>query len=32
MYPEGETAEGPLDSLEPDHFKYTITVREIDAP
>jgi transglutaminase-like putative cysteine protease len=32
MYPEGETAEGPLDSLEPDHFKYTITVREIDEP
>jgi transglutaminase-like putative cysteine protease len=30
MYPEGETAEGPLDSLDPEHFKYTITVREID--
>jgi transglutaminase-like putative cysteine protease len=28
MYPQGETAEGPIDSLEPDHFKYGITVHE----
>src|SRR5437667_335413 len=31
MYPQGETANGPLDSLDPDHFKYTITVRETAA-
>jgi len=29
MYPQGETADGRLDSLNPDSFKYTITVREI---
>jgi hypothetical protein len=29
MYPQGETANGPLDSLDPDSFKYTITVKEI---
>jgi len=29
MYPQGETADGRLDSLDPDSFKYTITVREI---
>jgi hypothetical protein len=28
MYPQGETVEGPIDSLEPDRFKYTITVHE----
>jgi transglutaminase-like putative cysteine protease len=28
MYPQGETAEGPIDSLEPDRFKYAITVHE----
>jgi transglutaminase-like putative cysteine protease len=29
MYPQGETAEGRLDSLDPDNFKYTITAKEI---
>jgi transglutaminase-like putative cysteine protease len=29
MYPQSETAEGRLDSLDPDHFKYTITSKEI---
>ena len=29
MYPQAETAEGRLDSLDPDHFKYEITSREI---
>lgn len=29
MYPTGETAQGRLDSLEPDTFKYVITAREI---
>lgn len=29
MYPQAETAEGPLDSLDPDSFKYEITSREI---
>jgi len=28
MYPQAETAEGRLDSLEPDTFKYEITSRE----
>ncbi|MGH9143432.1 MAG: transglutaminase-like domain-containing protein [Vicinamibacterales bacterium] len=28
MYPQGETADGLLDSLDPEHFQYTITVRE----
>ena len=31
MYPEGETAEGRLDSLDPDTFKYTITTKETPA-
>jgi transglutaminase-like putative cysteine protease len=31
MYPQAETAEGRLDSLDPDAFKYTITAREIKA-
>ncbi len=31
MYPQAETAAGPLDSLDPDAFKYTIKVREIAA-
>ena len=31
MYPQGETAEGRRDSLDPDTFKYTITTREIKA-
>ena len=29
MYPEAETAEGRIDPLDPDGFKYRITVREI---
>jgi transglutaminase-like putative cysteine protease len=29
MYPQGETADGHLDSLDPETFKYTITSREI---
>ena len=31
MYPQCETAEGRLDSLDPANFKYTITSREIAA-
>lgn len=30
MYPQGETDNGRLDSLDPDGFKYTITVREVE--
>lgn len=29
MYPQAETAEGRLDSLDPDNFRYQITAREI---
>lgn len=29
MYPNGETAAGRLDSLDPESFKYTITSREL---
>jgi transglutaminase-like putative cysteine protease len=29
MYPQGETAEGRLDSLEPAQFRYAITSREL---
>jgi transglutaminase-like putative cysteine protease len=29
MYPNGETAQGRLDSLEPDMFKYVMTSKEI---
>jgi len=29
MYPQAETAEGRLDQLDPDNFKYDITTREI---
>ena len=29
MYPQAETADGRLDSLDPDTFKYTITTRQI---
>jgi transglutaminase-like putative cysteine protease len=32
MYPQGETAEGPLDSLDPEHFTYSITVHELESP
>ncbi len=31
MYPQGETAEGRLDPLDPDNFKYEITSRELPA-
>ncbi len=31
MYPQCETAEGRLDSLDPDNFKYQITAKEILA-
>jgi transglutaminase-like putative cysteine protease len=29
MYPQAETAEGRLDSLDPDNFKYTISAKEV---
>jgi transglutaminase-like putative cysteine protease len=29
MYPQSETAEGRLDSLDPENFKYTISAKEI---
>jgi hypothetical protein len=29
MYPQSETAEGRLDSLDPDNFKYQITAKEL---
>jgi transglutaminase-like putative cysteine protease len=29
MYPNGETAQGRLDPLDPDAFKYTMTAREL---
>ena len=29
MYPQGETAAGRLDSLDPDNFKYTIGAKEV---
>lgn len=32
MYPQAETAEGRLDSLDPDSFKYEIVVREVAGP
>jgi hypothetical protein len=28
MYPQGETENGPIDSLDPEHFKYSITAHE----
>jgi len=31
MYPNGETAHGRLDQLDPDAFKYTITARELKS-
>ncbi len=31
MYPQAETADGRLDSLSPDTFRYEITTREITA-
>ena len=27
----GETAQGRLDSLDPDNFKYTMTAKEVSA-
>ena len=29
MYPQGETADGRLDSLDPDNFRYQITARQL---
>ena len=29
MYPQAETADGRLDSLNPDNFKYEITSKEV---
>jgi len=29
MYPQAETADGRLDSLDPDSFRYEITAKEI---
>ncbi|MFI4998530.1 MAG: transglutaminase-like domain-containing protein [Reyranellales bacterium] len=31
MYPQGENKAGPVDSLDPDKFKYRITARELTA-
>lgn len=31
MYPQGDTADGPLDSLDADAFRYTITTHEVTA-
>jgi transglutaminase-like putative cysteine protease len=31
MYPQAETAQGRLDSLDPDNFKYAMTARELTA-
>ena len=31
MYPQAENANGRYDALDPDHFRYTITSREITA-
>jgi transglutaminase-like putative cysteine protease len=31
MYPQCETAEGRLDSLDPEHFRYTMASREVEA-
>jgi len=31
MYPQAETAQGRLDSLDPDNFKYAMTARELAA-
>jgi hypothetical protein len=31
LYPQAETADGSVDSLDPDNFKYEITAREIPA-
>jgi transglutaminase-like putative cysteine protease len=31
MYPQAETAQGRLDSLDPDNFKYTMTAKELSV-
>jgi hypothetical protein len=31
MYPQAETADGRLDCLDPDNFKYQITSRETSS-
>jgi transglutaminase-like putative cysteine protease len=31
MYPQAETAQGRVDSLDPDNFKYTMTAKEVAA-
>jgi transglutaminase-like putative cysteine protease len=31
MYPQAETAQGRVDSLDPDNFRYTMTARELAA-
>ena len=31
MHPQGETADGPIDSLDPERFTYTIAVQEATA-
>ncbi len=31
MYPQAETAAGPIDSLDPDNFRYSITAREVNV-
>jgi transglutaminase-like putative cysteine protease len=31
MYPQAENANGRYDALDPDHFRYTITARELSA-
>jgi transglutaminase-like putative cysteine protease len=31
MYPQAETAQGRLDSLDPDNFKYTMTAKELST-
>jgi hypothetical protein len=31
MYPNGETAAGRLDSLDPESFRYAITARELTS-
>jgi hypothetical protein len=31
MYPQAENENGRYDALDPDHFQYTITARELSA-
>ena len=31
MYPQAETAEGRIDCLDPESFRYAITSREVDV-